>query len=276
MSAVRPIIRQFGSKTRVAPQILGLLPRDCRTWVEVFCGTAALTLAKDPAWHKDEHLNDLNGEIVGLFRVLRDPGERARLCELVELTPWAEAEYKACRAERATGDPVEDARCYLVRSWQGMAGSSARWTSWIAIDRSTKRRPLVWADLPRRIEAVAERLRFVALHERPAVELVRKFADYEDTVLFVDPPYPAHAINSRAAYLVDMTETEHRELAAALKDCRCAVLMTMAEGTLYDAALAGWTVTRLPVRGLRNTVKDELIFMNYDPLRAGLFRDLAP
>lgn len=275
MSHVRPIIRQFGSKTRVADQIIRLLPTDCKTWVDVFCGTAAVTLAKDRDLHKDEHVNDLNGDIVRLFRVIRDPETRDRLCDLVHFTPWSEAEYKACRSEQHTGDEVEDARRYLVRSWQGMAGSSVRHTSWISIDRSTKRRPRVWADLSDRIQIVAERFRFVALHEKAALEMLERFGVYQDAVLFCDPPYPAKSINSRSCYAVDMTDDEHAEFAKALREVKAAVVMTMAPGTIYDQVLEDWHQLPLYVRGLRNTRKEERIFLNYDPGRAGLFARAA-
>ena len=271
----RPIIRQFGSKARVAEQILSLLPGDCTTWVEVFAGTASLTLIKSPDAHKDEHLNDLNEEIVGLFRVIRDPATRALLCDAVSFTPWAEAEYRLCRREPKSGDPVEDARRFLVRSWQGMAGSSVRHTSWISIDRATKRRTLVWADLPARIFVVAERLRTVALHCRPAADVVRRFAKYESAVLFVDPPYPSQSINSRDCYVVTMTDVEHEEFALQLRDVSAAVVMTMAPGTIYDRVLSDWQRIPLKVRGLRNAVKIETIFLNYDSRRAGLFAEVA-
>ncbi len=273
--SVPQIIRQFGSKTRVAEQLLSLLPKDCITWVEVFCGTAALTLVKPPNQHKDEHLNDLNEEIVGLFQVLRSPVSRAALCEAVGFTPWSEAEYREARVRPTTGDPVEDARRYLVRSWQGMAGASVRHTSWIALDRATKRRPLVWGDLPGRIATVADRLQRVALHCRPAIQIVERFSAYEDAVLFLDPPYPSQSINSRDSYRVMMSAAEHEEFALLLRECRAAILMTMAPGTLYDRVLGDWHQLPLRVRGLRNAVKTETIFMNYDPRRAGLFAEIA-
>lgn len=268
------VIRQFGSKARVAPQILSLLPADCRTWVEVFAGTAALTLSKPAAWHKAEHLNDLNEEIVGFFRVLRDPALRARLAETVSLTPWSEAEYRQARAEPIVGEPVEDARRFLVRSWQGMAGSSARHTSWIAADRATKRRPRIWHELPERLAHVADRLKLVALHCRPAPEIVARFAGDQDAVLFLDPPYPERAINAQGAYRVTMSDPEHEAFAAQLRSVRACVLMTMAPGTVYDRVLSDWHRLPLAVRGLRNAVKRETIFFNYDPGRAGLFAEM--
>lgn len=267
----KPIFRQFGSKNRVADQIISLLPAGKDHWVEVFAGTASVTLRKDRGMHEDEHLNDLNGNIVNLFRLLRDDAARARLCDLVSLTPWSEGEWLFCRANPEADDPIERASRYLVASWQGMAGSTRQSTGWIAIDGSNKNRNRMWRDLPLRISAVADRLVDVFVHEKHGLEILDRFGGRPDTILFIDPPYPAEAVNTRRAYMVDMSAADHEAFAARLVDVKCAVLLTMAPGTVYDQALEDWHVTPLMVRGLRHAVKEERIFTNYDPRQMGLF-----
>lgn len=67
----------YGSKQRLAARIVAELPPH-NAWVEVFCGSAAVTLAKKPV--PIEVINDLNGEIVNFFCQLRDnPAEMCRL-----------------------------------------------------------------------------------------------------------------------------------------------------------------------------------------------------
>lgn len=259
-----PAFQYFGAKARSAHRILRLVRPGHWTWVEGFAGSAAVTLAKPR--HRDEHLNDLNGQIVNLFRVLRDDDMRLRLCQLVELTPYAQSEYEDAVTTSPTGDLVEDARRFMVRTWQGFQGAGWGATGWKSLDSSNKSRALVWLDVPARIRAVAERLRGVVIHQRDIMEIVQKFGPRPDTVLFLDPPYPAGSHNSRCqTYAVNMTNEQHAELARALVAARCDVIMTMGQGTLYDDALADWHRTPLPVRGLRNTVKDEVIFTNYQP-----------
>lgn len=101
----RPIHRQFGSKARVADRILSLVPPGRRVWIEVFAGSAAITFAKAP--HPVEHINDLSGHIVNLFRVVRDPALRIALQEVVSMTPYAAAELWDCAAEIRHDDPVK-------------------------------------------------------------------------------------------------------------------------------------------------------------------------
>lgn len=46
---------------------------------------------------------------------------------------------------------------------------------------------------------------------------------------------------------------------------RCAAIVTMSAGTIYDEALAGWRRIDLPIRGLRNVTKIERVFINFEP-----------
>src|ERR1700682_5844797 len=84
----------FGSKLRIAAKLGGQLPPHS-AWVELFCGSAAMTLAKQPA--PIEVINDLNGEIVNFFRQLRD--NSAQLRDVISLTPYARAEFEMARSE---------------------------------------------------------------------------------------------------------------------------------------------------------------------------------
>lgn len=63
-----PIVPWIGGKRRLAKHILPHFPvHTC--YVEPFCGAAALYFLKEPA--KAEVLNDINGDLVNLYRVLK-------------------------------------------------------------------------------------------------------------------------------------------------------------------------------------------------------------
>ena len=82
----RPLLRYHGGKWKLAPWILRHLPAH-RTYVEPFGGGASVLLQK-PRSHAEVY-NDLDGDIVNFFRVLRDQQQRARLIEALTLTPYA-------------------------------------------------------------------------------------------------------------------------------------------------------------------------------------------
>src|ERR1035437_9124735 len=68
----------YGAKGRLASRIVARLPPH-NAWVEAFCGSTALTLAKRPA--QIEVINDINGEVVNFFCQLRN--NSSRLCRLL-------------------------------------------------------------------------------------------------------------------------------------------------------------------------------------------------
>src|ERR1700743_1891459 len=95
----------FGSKSKIALQICNdLPPHNC--WVEVFCGSAALTISKAKA--PIEIINDVDSEIFNLFQQLRD--NYKQLVRLIELTPYAEQELHDARDVSIDISKVERAR----------------------------------------------------------------------------------------------------------------------------------------------------------------------
>jgi DNA adenine methylase len=63
-----PIIPWIGGKRRLAKRIIPMFPEH-GCYVEPFCGAAAIYFLKDQA--KTEVLNDINGELVNLYRVVK-------------------------------------------------------------------------------------------------------------------------------------------------------------------------------------------------------------
>ena len=106
---VKPPFGYYGAKQRIASHIVNFLPPH-HAWVEAFCGSAAITLAKKPA--PIEVINDLDGQVVNLFKQLRE--NRDALCEAVSLTPYAREEFEHARSDNSDEDPLEKARKFLV------------------------------------------------------------------------------------------------------------------------------------------------------------------
>src|SRR5207302_11446921 len=88
-------------------------------WVELVCGSAAMTLAKSVA--PIEIVNDINGEIVNFFQQLRDNG--AELNKLISLTPYARAEFENARLKEPNLSRLERARRFFVAAMMAINGS---------------------------------------------------------------------------------------------------------------------------------------------------------
>jgi DNA adenine methylase len=231
-----PPITYFGGKITLAPAITDLFPAH-EHYVEPYGGSLAVLLAKRPA--AMETVNDLDADLVTFWRVLRDqPAELERVCAL---TPHARAEHTA--AYEPAADEIERARRVWVQLTQGRAGVRSRtgWRHYVNPAGSVTSMPAYLRGYVARIGPASERLAGVSLECRPALELIRSYGRDPKVLLYVDPPYLG-GTRSSGGYLHEMKhEDQHRELAAALRDTKAAVVLSGYASPLYDDELyAGW------------------------------------
>jgi DNA adenine methylase len=230
---IAPVLKYPGSKWRMASWIAAHLPAHT-TYVEPYFGSGAVFFRKPPS--RVETINDIDGRVVNLFRVIRDHTEA--LCDLTSLTPWARDEYEASYAVAA--DPVEDARRFLVRCWQAHGSRLGCRSGW-RVDNRAGGDVLVaarWQRLPARIRVSAVRLRDAQIENRPALEVIENHR-LPSALLYCDPPYLPEVRNGRM-YECEMTRAEHRALLEALDRHPGPALVSGYASGLYDTALRHW------------------------------------
>lgn len=240
---LKPPAPYYGGKTRLAPWIVSLM-RPHGRYIEPFMGTCSVLLAKPQS--RFEVINDLDGDVVNFFRVLRDqPEQLERACRL---TPYARDEFHACRDRRqAVTDDVERARRWWVRVMQGFNNAPGDWCNgWSISARRGTPESRSAQNTIRRFEAIAERIVEVAIENAPALHVIQKFDD-DDAVIYCDPPYLGTTRTGRARreqvkdYAHDMLEDDdHRELAAVLRAARGHVLLSGYDSPLYEELYDGW------------------------------------
>ena len=239
----RPIVRYHGGKWILAPWIISYFPAH-RIYVEPYGGGASVLLRKPRA--RAEVYNDLDGEIVNLFRVVRDRGEDLR--RALELTPFARAEFEA--SYELTEDPLEQARRTVVRSFMGFGSSAAtqgkskkggrpstgfRSNS----DRSGTTPAMDWRQYPVEFGAIIDRLRGVIIEQRDALEVL-KLHDSPATLHYIDPPYLPETRDAGADYRFELTEEDHIRLAETLRGLEGAVIVSGYPSDLYEDLYRGW------------------------------------
>nr|ULG15488.1 restriction endonuclease subunit M [Serratia proteamaculans] len=176
-----PIIPWVGGKRRLAKHLLPLFPEH-KCYVEPFCGGAALFFRKDAS--KVEVINDINGELINLYRVVKN-----HLEEFVRQFKWALSSRQIFEWEKAT--PVEvltdiqrAARFYYLQNMafgakvEGQTFGTAT-TAPVGINLLRLEENLSTAHL---------RLARTTIEHLGWIECIEKY-DRPHTLFYLDPPY---------------------------------------------------------------------------------------
>lgn len=231
----------FGSKNKIALQLCRELPKH-NCWVEAFCGSAALTLAKPPA--PIEVINDIDSEIVNVFKQLRNNYDE--LYKVIELTPYAKEELIYARIKDEDDSDLERARKFLVQAMFAVNGLFGKEQGGFSYSQSYSRngkdaRVSRWYNLKERLEKVVERLRWTRVENKDAIELLEMFVNRPATLVYLDPPYLGDRAKGYANDAND--ETYHKKMLELANKAKCMIFISGYENDLYDKFLTkkkGW------------------------------------
>lgn len=241
----RPVLRWHGGKWMLAPWIIAHFPPH-RVYVEPYGGAASVLLRKERSYA--EIYNDLDDEVVNLFRVLRST-HAGELIRLLELTPFARGEFELSYTE--TDDPVERARRLIARSFMGFGSdghNAAVKTGFRAASNRSGTTPAHdWRNLRDAYRTIIERLDGVVIECQPGIDVMRRH-DGPDTLHYVDPPYMPETRSNKSrrgklryhAYKHEMTAQQHAQLLTALRTLQGGVVLSGYPSELYDKKLKGW------------------------------------
>jgi DNA adenine methylase len=230
-------VRYHGGKWRLAPWIISHFPRH-RCYVEPFGGGGSVLLRKARSYA--EIYNDLDGEMVNLFRVARERGPELR--RLLELTPFAREEFR--KSYEPSSDPIEQARRTVVRSFMGFGSNSHNKATGFRSNsnRSGTTPAHDWQNYPAAFGSIVERLRGVVIENRDALAVMSSH-DSPGTLHYVDPPYVAGTRDAGRDYRFEMSDLAHRELAKFLGTLRGMVIVSGYPSELYAEIFDGWRRT---------------------------------
>jgi DNA adenine methylase len=241
----------FGGKGQLAPKILPLLPAG-RIYVEPYAGAASLF------WHlaeprQVEVLNDVDAEIVNLFRVLQDADQFRELRHRLIWTPYSLDEFR--RAIAVANDPhamaIDRAWGFFARQNMGFCGkpnpTPGNWGRAFKASRKMGSVNAKWRCRIATLTAWHDRLTRVQLDHRDALQVIA-YWDSPDTVFYVDPPYVGETRKTRAVYQHECDDEHHRRLVDHLLKIKGQAVVSGYDNQLYRPLLkAGWTHRRFNV-----------------------------
>lgn len=256
----------YGGKFNHLEWLLPLLPK-AHHYCEPFAGSAAVLLNREPS--PVETYNDMDGEVVNFFRVLRDQGPE--LERAIALTPFAREEFHhAITASARDASKLERARRFYVLARQTRTGlaQSATLGRW-ANCKNTSRAGMSgvvsrWLGGVEALGDIAERLIRVQIENRPAVDVIRLY-DGPETLFYCDPPYLHDTRGDSSAYGYEMDDGEHADLAVTLHRCKGKVAVSGYRNDLMDRLYEGWRRFDAPAKQAHSIKKlrFECLWMNY-------------
>jgi DNA adenine methylase len=257
----------YGGKFNHLNWLLPLLPQATH-YCEPFAGSAAVLLNREPS--PVETYNDIDGEVVNFFRVLRDQQED--LVRAIGLTPFSREELRIAVEEPiADLSELERARRFFVRARQVRTGlaqtaSAGRWahcklTSRAGMAGAVSR----WLGSVEGLSEIVQRLLRVQIENATAIEVIQRY-DSEETLFYCDPPYPHDSRGDVHAYGYEMTDNDHRELAEVLTKLKGKVALSGYHCELLDKLYKNWNHIESPSKQCLSVKqpRTEILWTNYD------------
>lgn len=252
----KTILRWPGAKWRMADWVINIFPRH-NVYCEPFFGSGAVFFSKRPA--ENETINDIDGNIINLFRVVRDIAPE--LAKVIEMTPYSREEYYSSLNDIQTENQIETARRFLVRIWQGFGGTTNRQSGWRHDRSGTVYLPRYWSELPDRIRETAGRLKMAQIENMDALRLIESY-NRPGVLLYIDPPYLA-GTRTRLHYQNEFaSEKQHLELLQLCRQHRGFLLISAYENELYNQELRGWEKKSIVVSTNGTNSATETIYLN--------------
>lgn len=256
----------YGGKFSHLNWPLPLLPK-AQHYCEPFAGSAAVLLNREPS--PVETYNDIDGEVVNFFRVLRD--QKEALIEAIGLTPFSRAEFELAfsRPEQDISD-LERARRFFVLARQVRTGlaqraSAGRWAHCLLTSRAGMAGAVSrWLGSVEGLSEIVQRLLRVQIENAPAIEVIKRY-DSDQTFFYCDPPYPHDSRGDNKAYAYEMSDEGHYKLAEVLLHVRGKVAVSGYHGDLMDKLYKDWQCIEAPIKHCHSIKKprQEVLWVNY-------------
>ncbi|KAA3658041.1 MAG: DNA adenine methylase [Chloroflexi bacterium] len=265
----------YGGKFSHLDWLLPLLPKTTH-YCEPFGGSAAVLINRHPS--PVETFNDIDGELVNFFRVLRT--QKEELLEAIGLTPFSREELRIAVNDSLEGiADLERARRFFVRARQVRTGlaqtaSEGRWahcklTSRAGMAGAVSR----WLGSVEGLSEIAQRLLRVQIENEPALKVIKRF-DSPETLFYCDPPYVHESRSDTQAYAYEMSDEDHRQLAEVLNNVQGKVALSGYHSPLMKELYGDWTFIEAPTKKAHSTntrpdttkqTRTEVLWINYSP-----------
>jgi DNA adenine methylase len=238
----------FGGKGLMIKKLMNHVPLGGKPYCEPFAGAATLFFARPPA--PVEVLNDIDGDIVNLFKCLQDKNAFDELAHRLRYTLYSRQEFgEAIEIIKSnTEDKIKKAWAFFVLLNQGMSGIKANtighWSRAFTSNRGMAKNTNRWLMRLSMLEDWHKRLLMAQIDNRDALEVI-KYWNTDEAVFYIDPPYIQDTRKFKKAYCQELDNDYYQNLVKVILDCKGAVVLSGYEHDIYQPLIdADWDCTK--------------------------------
>lgn len=222
-------LKYIGSKRRMAEILKTMIPSACSSYVEPFCGSAALALNCGRQFER-MILNDLNPGIANFWRVASSPQLGYELLKKLEKTRYSRTLFEEAKERREEyganrQDLVEWGADLYILTGQSFNGLG---DSWRDGDHEAYMRHITSLEgLPLALKTLWDKK--VEVHNENALDLLSEgnYLNDEHTFIFLDPPYLEGLRSDGKLYQTDMPDVrDHIDLLNLVKNVKAKILLS--------------------------------------------------
>lgn len=252
-----PIIPWLGGKRRLAEKLFSMFPpHEC--YVEVFCGGGALYFLRNmPA--KTEVINDINGELVNLYRVVQHHLEEFVQCFKWSLTSRQMFKWQQSTRPETLTDIHRAARFFYLQqlAFSGKVDGQTFGTATTAPAINLCR-------IEENLSAAHLRLAGTYVEKLSWQECTKRY-DRAHTFFYMDPPYW-----ETEGYGVEFGFQEYVEMAEFMRTCKGKVMVSINDHPDIRQVFKDFNIMEVDIKysvasihGKPQT-SQELVITNYD------------
>jgi DNA adenine methylase len=247
-------IRWYGGKSRISQWICEVMSRyRFTTYVEPFGGSGAVLFAKEPS--PLEVYNDIYGDLVNMYEVIRDPRTYRQFKRFVSLTPYSRKVFEhsqdALKLDNLTA--IERAAHFFIVCRQNFGGMNRdEKQGWSYVKRTQQQRghcqSVAYVNTIDRLDKIHQRLRRVQIESIDVIDCIRRYAhNYgsDCSIIYCDPPYLFETRSPGRMYQHEFENIQHERLLDVLLHSPGHKILSAYESDFYAPLLAaGWTLER--------------------------------
>ena len=218
-----------GGKTKLAKDIIDLIPDNHSIYIEVFGGAASVLYQKQPS--KLEVLNDINSELINLHRAIRNNPQTLSIF-LNNLFISREIFDDIKKRKMKPKNNIERAAFYFYQLTQSFGSKGDNF----AMAAKSGRKP---KNIYRDFKKISDRLKGVTIENKSFFELIPLY-DKEDAFFYIDPPYVA--TESYYKNTGGFGIKEHEQLAELLSKVKGKFLLSYNDSVIVRELYKGFNI----------------------------------